>query len=736
MSPRISRRRFLAHAGVGATGLCCGRTLGAIGSSPIRVVPVYNDLDDVRLRDGHVLIRLEMTRGKEDKTLAAKLEVPGAQVAKLREYFFEASEDACDRNAKSWRVRLTRSDIDVVTLWLQDASPKTRIEVAGQADRFAFTLEALLTTGQINKTLDGVRFGANFLLDREIGKIDPAEVGITAKGDDFDFVIFADPQGGDPTDLTNDSPERVAIHNPYILKNVRAVNKLRPQPAFLIVAGDIVDSKGQKSNYDVLVKFLRELRMPVLFELGNHETRYGAKFSPGYNHAELKNYFDAQRQINGTDKLLYSFDVGRWHFVIWPDPLRKGFWEQHPHYFEWLDEDLHEHKDRPTILVQHISPLPIGIDPMTAYVETPAVKRRLLDIVTQHGNVKYVFSGHTHITLKASMKTARTYKGVKFINLPAAGYRPRAFGEADLEPGPSQGFALVKIRGSDAEVQFDNVMRRIHRYPDTFPEFKPDQWPLWLGDRWELPAHRQLQNGRFEDGLDGWARRFVYDEDNNPSNICRVDEDVTYGGMKTLYMFCRERGHHVRGQDRMAQTINRICQAVALDENSAPRLRLAYRLDGRYFDPSKQAGAYTWLQGFDGSDIRLNMIYSAGMAFPNPLGGYGGGPSYVHWDITAAPDRWHELTIHVTDDHNRQTKGQPFDRLDLDKLVITLGVWTENMETDQSIGIHFANLRLDNRTSPARRSHVDDRDIELKPKNQIWNKRLTHIDGEHVYVAR
>lgn len=58
------------------------------------------------------------------------------------------------------------------------------------------------------------------------------------------------------------------------------------------------------------------------------------------------------------------------------------------------------------------------------------------------------------------------------------------------------------------------------------------------------------------------------------------------------------------------------------------------------------------------------------------------------------------------------------------------------MREDQSIGIHFANLRLDNRTSPRRKSHVDDRDIEPKAKDRIWSKRLTHIDGEHVYVAR
>ena len=178
-------------------------------------------------------------------------------------------------------------------------------------------------------------------------KIDPAEMGIQATGDDFDFVVFADPQGGDPSDATNDSPERVAIHNPYIRSNIEAVNRLEPPPAFLVVAGDIVDSKGQKANFDAMVGFLKGLRMPVLFELGNHETRYTARITPS-DVSELENYFRAQRQINGLDALLYSFDLGRWHFVIWPDPLCGGFWDAHPHFFEWLDADLRAHRDRPS----------------------------------------------------------------------------------------------------------------------------------------------------------------------------------------------------------------------------------------------------------------------------------------------------------------------------------------------------------------------------------------------------
>jgi hypothetical protein len=568
------------------------------------------------------------------------------------------------------------------------------------------------------------------------GKIDPEDAGIQPTGDDFDFAIFADPQGGDPNDQTNDSPERVAIHNPYVVKNVKAVNRLDPQPAFLLVVGDIVDSKGQRSNYDVMVDYLRRLRTPVLFELGNHETRYGARITPD-DMSELENYFRAQEQINGLDKLVYSFDLGRWHFVVWPDPLRRGFWEAHRHYFDWLEKDLRQHRDRPTILFQHISLLPIGIDPMIVYAEKVPVKRRLLEIITHHGNVKYVFSGHMHIPLKASVKIARTYKGTTFINLPAAGYRARSFGEPDFGDGPSQGFTLVKIRGDDTTMDFHRVTGERFTYPKKFPAFEPETYPLWLVEKWQLPTRPQLVNGSFEDGLEGWTRRFVYAEDEDPSTICEVTDRLARSDGKSLYLFCRPRGYHVRGQDRMPQSINRVCQVTALEPGTAPLLRLAYRLEGKHFSADNEAGAYVWLEGYAGAEKRLNMIYWVGKGFPNPEGLYAGRGGIRHWDMTAEPERWNAAIINVAKDHECSNPKTTFDQVGLDTLAVSLGVWTENVGTGNAVGIYFDDLSVDSTADATTTlSQINGRRIVAKRTDEIWNKRIAHIDGEHVFVAR
>lgn len=575
---------------------------------------------------------------------------------------------------------------------------------------------------------------ANRSRDDKIGKIDPCQVGIKTVGEDFDFVIFADPQGGDPNNKTNDAPERISIHNPFFVKNIDLVNQLRPRPAFLIVAGDIVDSQGQKSNYDVMLRLLSKLQMPVLFALGNHETRYGSSFAPPHKDGALKDYLDAQRQINGLDKITYSFNAGRWHFIVWPDPLRRDFWQTHAHYFDWLEQDLREHKDRPTMLCQHISLLPIGISPMINYSEKPHIKRRLLDIITRHGNVKYVFSGHTHITSRASFKIARTYRGTKFINLPAAGYRARGFGEPDFGGGPSQGFALVSIRGDKARVQFKRVTGQTHVYPEEFPEFKPELYPLWLNEEWELPANKRVINGGFERGLKGWHKRFVYHEDLDTSSICHVANHVSHSGSQSLYLFCRERGAAKLGQDRTPQNIERISQATTLTKGKTPVVKAWYKLDGRDSPADRDSGAYIWARGYSDASERLNMAYWIGKGFPNPRGLYGPRPACLHFDITSSPDRWHSVVLNLEGDWDTSDKKPKFDRLNLDRLIVTLGVWTENVGNGNRTGIYFDDIDINSEPTGAEiLSTLDSKAISPKAKGQMWRKRIVHINGEHVY---
>ncbi len=695
-------------------------------------------LGSAKFRDGRIAIRFQVAPA-ENKTaaFAGRLNASKGRIDCVRRYFLEPTEDSFADDSYVWKSLLTPTDFDVLVVWLNSADESTTLSMRYEGGSFDFTLRQLLNAGQLNRLVNDTKITANFLYDKEIGAIKPEEVSITDPGDNFDFIIFADPQGGDPSDKTNDSPERIRFHNPVIEKNVELVNALPDKPAFTLIAGDIVDSKGQQSNYNVVVGMLQKLKTPVLFALGNHETRYSSRFSPAYNMAPLNNYFAAQKRMNGMDKLLYSFDLGRWHFVVWPDPLRSDFWQTHPHYFEWLADDLKANSHRPTIMFQHVSLMPLGIDPMIAYSEKIPVKKKLLEIITRYGNVRYVFSGHTHIPIRSSIKTARTYRGVKFINLPPAGYRPRAFGERDFDNEPSQGFALIRIQGESANVAFRNINGKEYEYPSRFSEFKPAEHPQWLKEDWRLPAGNKIVNGDFEEGLAGWKRRFVYQEEADPAAVRRISNETALSGTGSLYMYCGRREAMMRGQDRLPQTINRISQAIELEKGRRPVLDAAYRIDPEHFHRDADAGACIWIKGFSGSYNCLNLVYWVGKAIWSPQGLYGRQPRFAHFEITESPGPWRRVSIDIAADYDRTAGNDRFDDLGPDRLVITLGTWTDNIGENAEIGLYFDGFGLKYAASDAPSgSSIDGKPVRIRKNSTIWRKSIVHIDGEHVYKDR
>lgn len=716
---KTSRRNFLKSAGMSLPAF-------ALPAGKIRPdkLPGYSygtihTLDEAFTREGHILLRVEFT-GTSPQT-AGKVIVSGAKSHTIRNWFFDP--------------------IDIMLIRLEGAKETTTLTLKSEKESVKFTLKDVLEHKTWLAPWGTAIVNANFLLDRETGIINPADVSVAGPGENFSFVIMSDPQGGNPEEPTNRVPARMKIHNAFIEESIRLVNELTPPPAFVIVNGDIVDSEGQAKNYEQMLSFFEKIKVPILFQVGNHETRYNAVFSPGYYMEEFNNFFAAQKQINGLEKLLYSFDLGQWHFVVFPDPLRTHFWETHPHYFEWLENDLAANANRPVIVFHHVPLQPIGIDPLINYVESVAVKRFLLEILTKHGNVQYAFSGHVHIPIKASFKTAITYKGIRFINLPAAGYRPRSFGEPDFDGGPTQGITIVKISGNQANVSFKTVTNKVFPYPDLLQEFTPSAWPLWLNDKWELPAGETILNGSFEEGLAHWHRRFVYLEDKSPSFRCEVQRVISGRHSQALYLGCKGRGYHIPGQDRMPQTLYQVCQPLAVPAGKAPVITFSYKLDPQTFDPGCEAGAFVWVEGFQGSRKRLNMVYSAGMIIQDPGGKYSQAAQvwYQHYDLSESqPYTWKEVNLNILKDfeENLARPGKFFDA-NIDRLIITLGVWTANESEDQTTGVFFDDIAVNFAETPVTLvSNVNGEPLVPKPENRIWKKVNRHIAGEHQYIER
>jgi hypothetical protein len=714
---QMKRRDFIRGVGMGSAGLSAGTALGNSHPGEIPALHPYRygkirSLGDARNREGMVMLRVAWPEG--EAVPVGQLGVEQGVLQRVKSYFLGS----------------------IAVLWLQDVTEETTVVLQLEGG-FRFTLGELVEKQEVSRMVDGHQVRANFLLDREIGEITLMEAGIKEPGPEFTFVAMADPQGGYPDD-TEGLKTRMKIHNAFIEESVDLINKLDVPPLFTMVTGDVCDDWGYEKDLAQMNRFLSGIRCPVLYGIGNHETLLRSTFGPGYNMDAFNNYLAAQKAMNGLEKLLYSFNAGEWHFVVWPDPLRDGFWETHPHYFDWLESDLEKHRDRPVMVFQHVPSHPVGISPHINYAESVEVKRTFLEILSRYGNVKYVLSGHVHIPVKASFKTAVSYRGFNLITLPAAGYRPRAFGEEDYFGGPSQGIALVHINRRDAEIKFKTVTEETFVYPADLPPFDEASYPLWLQHPWELQAEDQFVNGEFKHGLEGWARRFVYKEDKDASNLCEMRNPPAEPERTALYLYCKKRGYLAPGQDRLPQDINRIGQAVKINRGSRPRIRFDYMIDGNVTLPGSYAGGYAWIEGFSGTRKVLNMMYSAGKIWVNIGGKYAQIRQYpyVQFDLPDAPDIWHTAELDLAGDYNRAGRQQQFNELHTDRLVINLGVWNLNDGGEHSYGIYFTGFEVG--SDPDSPSRVDGRPVAPKPKEDEWWRNKTwpwkNIAGEHRYI--
>ncbi|MFW5762549.1 MAG: hypothetical protein ACOCXH_16370, partial [Cyclobacteriaceae bacterium] len=333
-----------------------------------------------------------------------------------------------------------------------------------------------------------------------------------------------------------------------------------------------------------------------------------------------------------------------------------------------------------------------------------------------------------------SVKTAVEYKGIKFINLPASGFRPRAFGEQDYYGGPSQGMAVLDIKGVQVSVSFHTVSGEVYQYPESFPAFDPEKYPLWVKYTWELPAHNELLNGGFTAGLQHWHQRFVHHEDENPSNICKVKPGAGKKGSPALYLYTRERGYQIPGQDRLPQEINRVCQVVDFQPGQLPSVAIDFWLEEENYHPEALSSIYFWIEGFSGSLKKLNLVYAPGKI----IGGIGGRysqsnvlyPLSLH--LPAAPGKWQKAILNIAEDYKRQA-SQSLAEAAIDKLAINLGVWTINDGVNQKASVLIDQVQL---VSSSEASNVEGKAVSEKDESDIYHTRVNHTAGEHIIAPQ
>ncbi len=530
-------------------------------------------------------------------------------------------------------------------------------------------------------------------------------------GDGFAFVINADPH------VSREKPGgRPHPHNQLLRKFVRDVNAMPVPPAFVIFNGDIYERSAAPQTTDTLLDILKGLRPLAIAVTGNHDVRdfdVDRIFRP------------VQKALNGTTADTFSFDVGRWHFVVMPTRELLNTSEKEQAFLDWLDKDLKANRDRPTMAFTHYHVLPVGVSQLEFYTYPIAYKNRLLDTLARYGNVRWVFSGHVHAGIQASIKTAWRYRGIHFIIAPSP-VRPRPFGEEFDGFTPDGGYyVVVDVQGTSVRLTGRQIGSRAeHVYPPSFRDFGPATDPRSLAAVWDLPTNTRLENGGFENQLVGWHAPLRYRADRDPGYTWQSSADKRASGSHAARLYVREKG---RGW--ALGEFTELYQTVRVSPDAAPTLTLSYLPEA-----TTTGGGYIWLAGFERSEARCLMLFHWGPklaskhTLPRAIDYLltAGAPLVpgtaqlqrngraLFWSVPEAPDRWHHLEVNLAEAMDRATgRKDVFASLRIDRMFVAIGAWCSD-EPGANSTAWFDDIAVEFNARPAAMT-IDGRPFDVPP---------------------
>jgi 3',5'-cyclic-AMP phosphodiesterase len=160
---------------------------------------------------------------------------------------------------------------------------------------------------------------------------------------------------------------------------IAAIQAIEPRPEFVVVSGDLTN-RGDVASYRLLREMMATIDVPIVYALGNHDTR------PGFYEGMLG---------RGSSEAPYCHDqlIAGVHIVVLDSSVRgKIGGALSPEQFDFLDGALARHKDAPKIVVVHHAP---ALDEGNWETLTSADTERLAAMLKGR-NVAGILTGHIH----------------------------------------------------------------------------------------------------------------------------------------------------------------------------------------------------------------------------------------------------------------------------------------------------------------------------------------------------
>jgi Icc protein len=163
------------------------------------------------------------------------------------------------------------------------------------------------------------------------------------------------------------------------------IAKMNPQPRFIVASGDLTN-QGNAAAYALLREMMAQATVPVIYTLGNHDTREGFVAEFGDLHSDPALPYNTDMVVAGIHVIALDSSV--------PDEIG-GSWE--PGQIDWLMERLADHADLPKLLVMHHAPMLDLANKKMEWESLSAVATEELRTAIEGHNVVGLLAGHIHL---------------------------------------------------------------------------------------------------------------------------------------------------------------------------------------------------------------------------------------------------------------------------------------------------------------------------------------------------
>ena len=166
-----------------------------------------------------------------------------------------------------------------------------------------------------------------------------------------------------------------------ILDVLIKIKKLKPEPEFILISGDLTNT-GDVKSYQALQDILNQISIPIYIALGNHDKR--SSFNKVF------------KKINSKKPLFYSQILKGLNLIVLDTSVQgKISGEICDEQFKFLNKNLSQNKNLPSIIMMHHPPKFNKNSPYWISLDEKSTSKLTSELVNK--DILAIICGHIHL---------------------------------------------------------------------------------------------------------------------------------------------------------------------------------------------------------------------------------------------------------------------------------------------------------------------------------------------------